>query len=111
MCARGRMDGWQLLTVLPITPPLSGDVEQGITPPPSLLLYHQPSTARRSESLRRFNYSPGEDDSQWLNGLEMEEEEEDMGGRSRGGEEQRMGIRGGGEEEGTASTEVEEERT
>lgn len=53
-----------------------GDVEQGITPP-SLL------PARRSESLRRFNYSPGEDDSQWLSSLEKEEEvEEEVGNRA-----------------------------
>lgn len=55
------------------TPP-SGNVDQGITPP-SLL------PARRSESLRRFNYSPGEDDSRWLSSLE-EEEEEEVGNRA-----------------------------
>jgi len=41
--------------------------------------------ARRSESLRRFNYSPGEDDSRWLNSLEE-------GGENR----RRRRIRSGG---------------
>lgn len=45
-----------------------------------LLLRRQPSAARQSERLRLFNYSPGEDDSRWLNSLEKEGEEEEEEG-------------------------------
>lgn len=53
--------------------------------------------ARRSESLRRFNYSPGEDDSRWLNSLEKREEEEVE-------EEEEEDARGWEVEEGWAHT-------
>lgn len=77
-----------MLIILPITVPPSGYIKRGITPPP--LVYHQPSTARRSESLRRFNYSPGEDDSRWLSSLEKEGEVEEE-------EERRVGTEVEGE--------------
>lgn len=90
-----RTDGWQPLIILLITVLLPlGDARRRYlcTPPPPLPhLYQQPSVARRSESLRRFNYSPGEDDSLWLNSIEREEEEEED-------KKQRMGNgKGGGE--------------
>lgn len=71
------MDGWQSLIILPITLPLRQHRARYHSTTRSPLLYRQSSTARRSESLRRFNYSPGEDDSRWLNSLEKEEEEEE----------------------------------
>lgn len=84
------MDGWQLLIILLITLPLRRRRARYHSPLPTPPPAASPSSsttktsmARRSESLRRFNYSPGEDDSRWLNSLEKEEEEKQ---RRRGAE-------------------------
>lgn len=71
------MDGWRTVSNNPSTPPPRGDAEQGITSPPPPVLHRQLSMARQRKNLRLFNYSPGEDDSGWMNSLEREDEEEE----------------------------------
>lgn len=89
-------DGWKLLIIhARDTSPRAMLREVSPRLPPSYLLYCRPAAARRRGSLRRFNYSPGEDDSRWLNSLEQEEEDEMQ---RRGGNDgrRRSGFSGSG---------------